>query len=172
MRPRSPRSAAIRPRAASRSFCADGRRTGPARAARAPALPARRPPRSPCAHAAISAASAASAYRDPMYVPRPNVIDDETEVRALVAAVAAAELITTGPDGYPLATLLPIIWREDIVIAHMARANRHWQHIAPDSPVLIVCDGPDAYISPSWYPAKAEHGRVVPTWNYSSVHLT
>ena len=112
------------------------------------------------------------AYRGRMYVPRPNVLADETEFRALVAAVGAAELITVGPDGYPLATLLPIIWREDTVIAHMARANQHWQHIAPDSPVLIVCDGPDAYISPSWYPAKAEHGRVVPTWNYSSVQLT
>jgi transcriptional regulator len=114
-----------------------------------------------------------TAYRDDMYVPRPNVMSGEAEMRALVAAVSAAELITTGPDGYPLATLLPIIWRaDDTVIAHMARANPHWKAIAGDSPVLLVCDGPDAYISPSWYPAKAEHGRVVPTWNYTSVHLT
>jgi transcriptional regulator len=97
----------------------------------------------------------------------------EAEMRALVADVGAAELITTGPDGYPSATLLPIIWRTDnTVIAHMARANPHWKDIAPDSPVLLVCDGPEAYISPAWYAAKAEHGRVVPTWNYTSVHLT
>jgi transcriptional regulator len=107
-----------------------------------------------------------------MYVPPPNLISDEAELRELVSAVGAAELITTGPDGYPLATLLPIIWRDDTVIAHIARANPHWQDIESGSPALLVCGGPDAYVSPSWYPAKAEHGRVVPTWNYSSVHLT
>ena len=106
-----------------------------------------------------------------MYVPRPNVVAEEAELRAMVAEIGAAELITTGPDGYPLATLLPIIWRDDTVIAHMARANAHWKQIAPDSPVLLVCDGPDAYVSPAWYATKAEHGRVVPTWNYTSVQL-
>ncbi len=43
---------------------------------------------------------------------------------------------------------------------------------APDCPALLICSGPEAYISPSWYAAKAEHGRVVPTWNYSAVHLS
>jgi transcriptional regulator len=53
----------------------------------------------------------------------------------------------------------------------MARANPHWRQIAPGSPALAVVTGPQAYVSPSWYAAKAEHGRVVPTWNYSSVQL-
>jgi transcriptional regulator len=86
--------------------------------------------------------------------------------------LASAEFITVGRDGYPLSTLLPIIWRDDVVIAHMARANPHWRHIADDAPALLVCGGPQAYISPTWYAAKREHGRVVPTWNYSAVHLT
>jgi transcriptional regulator len=90
----------------------------------------------------------------------------------MVAALATAELITTGRDGYPLSTLLPILWRDDTVIAHFARANPHWQHIDDDTPALLVCGGAQAYISPTWYAAKAEHGRVVPTWNYSAVHLT
>lgn len=107
-----------------------------------------------------------------MYVPRFNAIDDEAELRAFVAAAGAADLITADPDGYPLATLLPVVWTEDRVIAHFARANPHWQQIEDAQPVLLVCRGAQAYVSPSWYAAKREHGRVVPTWNYSAVHLT
>jgi transcriptional regulator len=81
-------------------------------------------------------------------------------------------LITVGADSYPAATLLPVLWRGDRVIAHMARANEHWRSIAPGSPALLVSTGADAYVSPSWYASKAEHGKVVPTWNYSAVHLT
>src|SRR3954470_19773802 len=105
-----------------------------------------------------------------MYVPPANAFDDEDEIRAFVREVVSAELITVGADGYPRATLLPILWDGDTVIAHMARANDHWAEIG--GPALLVCAGPQAYISPSWYAAKAEHGRVVPTWNYSTVHLT
>jgi transcriptional regulator len=107
-----------------------------------------------------------------MYVPRFNAVEDEQQVRAMVAGVGSAQLITVGPDGYPLATLLPILWEGDTVIAHMARANPHWTQIGDGSPVLLVVAGPQAYVSPSWYASKAEHGRVVPTWNYSTVQLT
>lgn len=106
-----------------------------------------------------------------MYVPSFNAVE-EPVAREMVAAYGAGELITVGTDGYPLATLLPVMWHEDVVVAHMARANEHWRSITPDSPALLVCGGPQAYVSPSWYAAKAEHGRVVPTWNYSTVHLT
>ncbi|RNL77783.1 FMN-binding negative transcriptional regulator [Nocardioides marmorisolisilvae] len=107
-----------------------------------------------------------------MYVPRFNAVEDETELRAMVAELGAGELITTGPDGYPSATLLPVVWEGDRVIAHFARANPQWTTIEPDAPALLVCSGAQAYVSPAWYATKAEHGRVVPTWNYSSVHLT
>jgi transcriptional regulator len=107
-----------------------------------------------------------------VYVPSFNAVDDEPQIREMVAAIGSAQVITVGRDGYPMATLLPVVWRENVVIAHMARANPHWQQIGDDAPVLLVCGGPQAYISPSWYAAKAEHGRVVPTWNYSAVHLT
>ena len=89
----------------------------------------------------------------------------------MVSEVGAAELVTTGRDGYPRATLLPIVWTGDVVLAHMARANPHWEEIADGSPALLVCTGAQAYVSPGWYPSKVEHGKVVPTWNYSSVHL-
>lgn len=107
-----------------------------------------------------------------MYVPRPNLVADEAEVREFVAQVGGAELITTGPDGYPAATLLPIVWRGDVVIAHMARPNPHWKSIAPNTPALFSVPGGQAYITPSWYETKRDHGRVVPTWNYEWVHLT
>ena len=108
-----------------------------------------------------------------MYIPHFNAVD-EAEARAMVQAWGAGELITVGPDGYPLATLLPVLWEDDLVIAHFARANPHWRTIAAageDLPALLVCTGPQAYVHPGWYAAKAEHGKVVPTWNYSSVHL-
>jgi len=107
-----------------------------------------------------------------MYVPHFNALDDEQAIRAMVAEIGSAQLVTTGADGYPLATLLPVVWRGDTVIAHFARANEHWKAIGPDQPALLVVTGPQAYISPTWYAAKAEHGRVVPTWNYSVVQLT
>ena len=106
-----------------------------------------------------------------MYVPHFNAVDEAT-ARTMVEAYAAGELITTGDDGYPLATLLPVLWEGERVVMHMARANQHWKQIAPETPALLVVGGPQAYISPSWYAAKAEHGKVVPTWNYTSVHLT
>ena len=54
--------------------------------------------------------------------------------------------------------------------AHMARANEHWQRLDGES-ALAILHGPEHYISPSWYPSKAEHGKVVPTWNYVAVHV-
>ncbi len=110
-----------------------------------------------------------------MYVPRTFAMpaDDQlAEVRALVAAVHVALLVTVGSDGVPDATLLPILWGGDEVVAHLARANAHWQRVVDGSPGLLVVTGPDAYVSPRWYPSKREHGRVVPTWNYSAVHLS
>ena len=113
-----------------------------------------------------------------MYVPRANAVEDPDEVRALVAAVGSAHLVTVGPDGFPQATLLPVLWDGDRLQGHLARANDHWRaiHAAGDgagggAPGLAVVTGPEAYVSPSWYAAKAEHGRVVPTWNYTQVQL-
>src|SRR5437870_9970841 len=53
---------------------------------------------------------------------------------------------------------------------HVARANSIWRDSSPDVSALAIFHGPDAYISPSWYPAKQETGKVVPTWNYAVVH--
>lgn len=107
-----------------------------------------------------------------MYVPHFNAVNDQTQIREFVAAARVAQFVTVDADGTPLATLLPIIWDGDTVLAHLAKANPQWRSIGPDSTGLMIVSGPDAYISPAWYASKAEHGRVVPTWNYSAVHLT
>lgn len=107
-----------------------------------------------------------------MYSPAFTSIDDETAIRAMVSAIGSAQFVTTGEDGFPTATLLPVIWERNTVIAHIAKANPQWRSLADDTPALLICAGPQAYISPSWYASKYDHGRVVPTWNYSAVHLT
>lgn len=105
-----------------------------------------------------------------MYTPASMEID-ELEARSLVDAVGSGWLVTVGSDGAPIATLLPILWRGDRVIAHLAKANPHWRDL-DGRRALVIVGGPETYVSPSWYPSKSEHGRVVPTWNYLAVHLT
>lgn len=107
-----------------------------------------------------------------MYTPPFNREDDDVELRAFVAAVHVGWLVTSRADAAPAASFLPLLWQADTVIAHLAKANTHWREIGDATPALLIVTGPDAYVSPSWYAAKAEHGKVVPTWNYSAVHLT
>jgi transcriptional regulator len=56
------------------------------------------------------------------------------------------------------------------LLGHFARNNDHWKR-ADGLPCLVIVRGPDSYISPNWYASKAEHGRVVPTWNYVTAHV-
>lgn len=105
-----------------------------------------------------------------LYVPRFNLMDPD-DVRPFVAHVGTAQLVTVGEDGIPDATFLPVLWEGDRLVGHLARANGHWRRMVDGSPALAVVTGPDAYVSPSWYATKADHGKVVPTWNYSVVHL-
>src|SRR6266568_9179984 len=95
---------------------------------------------------------------------------------AFVDEVGAADLVTF--DGTRLvSTLLPVIWdRQEGVngrlIGHIALNNPQWQNAAPGVPALAIVHGPQAYISPSWYQSTKDHGRTVPTWNYTTVHLS
>ena len=107
---------------------------------------------------------------DRLYVPRFNAVDEDEALR-MVAGIATAQLVTVAEDGTADATFLPVLLHDGELIGHVARANTHWKRIVEGSPALAIVTGPDAYVSPAWYAAKAEHGRVVPTWNYSAVHL-
>ena len=78
-------------------------------------------------------------------------------------------LVTHGPQGLD-ALPLPFLHEPGtdtpgVLTAHVARANPVWREAA-DAEVLVVFQGPQAYVSPGWYPSKAENGKAVPTWNY------
>ena len=106
-----------------------------------------------------------------MYVPHFHQMADG-EVARFLDASGAAELVTQGADGFPVATLMPFVREDDRLLLHMARANPHWRQLGDETPALAIVAGPQAYVSPAWYATKREHGRVVPTWNYIAVHLT
>jgi len=85
-----------------------------------------------------------------------------------------ATLVTMGPEGLT-ANHIPMILRPDpapfgTLTGHVARANAVWRDSRPDVAALAIFQGPDSYISPSWYPSHQDTGRVVPTWNYAVVH--
>ena len=113
-----------------------------------------------------------------MYVPI-HFKPDDAAVRELLAHHGAADLITSTSRGL-LATLLPFVheWPgggTDVgiwgtLLGHVARNNDQWREPALGE-ALVIVRGPDAYISPSWYVTKQEHGRVVPTWNYVTAHV-
>lgn len=95
-------------------------------------------------------------------------------VRPLLTRPGAANLITMTSGGL-LATLLPFLYdpavgQHGALQTHVARNNIQWSEPAIGESLMII-QGADAYVSPSWYASKAEHGRVVPTWNYSTAHV-
>jgi transcriptional regulator len=108
-----------------------------------------------------------------MYIPEQFAAVDADALIARLAKHAAGILVTLDEAGAPVATHAPIIWDSERKVArgHIARANPQWRS-GGDGKGLIVLSGPEAYVSPSWYPSKAEHGKAVPTWNYEAVHLT
>jgi transcriptional regulator len=88
-------------------------------------------------------------------------------------ARAFATLVSAGPSGL-YATHLPTVLKSEggfgAIECHLSRANPHWKDLAEGGEALMIFQGPHAYITPNWYPSKAEHGKTVPTWNYAAVH--
>jgi transcriptional regulator len=105
-----------------------------------------------------------------MYLPKHFEQTDPQALQALMLAHPLATLVTTAADGVT-ADHLPLEFdaATQTLRGHVARANPLWKH-AHGQPVLAVFGGAQAYISPNWYPSKAEHHKVVPTWNYTVVH--
>lgn len=105
-----------------------------------------------------------------MYVPAQFAPDDNA-VRDLLARHGAADLVTVTPDGL-VATMLPFVYDRERhrLLGHVARNNEQWRLPALGE-ALVIVRGADSYVTPSWYASKAEHGRVVPTWNYMTAHV-
>ena len=108
-----------------------------------------------------------------MYRPAAFRQDDLTALHAQIESTGLALLTSNGPEGLQATHLPLLLAAEDgefgTLYGHFARANPHWQALDGQE-ALAVFSGPDAYVHPGWYPGKAEHGRVVPTWNYIAVH--
>ncbi|HSL74874.1 MAG TPA: FMN-binding negative transcriptional regulator [Ilumatobacteraceae bacterium] len=107
-----------------------------------------------------------------MHVPPVNAVDDPEVVLGMVRSAGFGHLVTSDGAAGPEATALPFLIDDDMTVvrAHLARANPHWRRLDGRQALLIVAIS-DAYVSPSWYPSKAEDPRVVPTSNYEVVHL-
>jgi transcriptional regulator len=110
-----------------------------------------------------------------MYQP-PHFREDRLEVQHdLIEARSLGLLITAGSEGLD-ANAIPFILDRaasplGTLRAHLARANPQWRLFTGETPALVVFQEVDRYVSPSWYPSKREHGKVVPTWNYAMVQV-
>ncbi len=136
-------------------------------------LPVSTPGRARRQHPVLEAGINRTAAEAAMYRPAQF---DETRPEILTAAMAEIQLaafVTPTAAGIEV-THAPAVVRTGadgtvVLESHVARANPHWR-AAADAPSVAIFQGPQAYVSPSFYPSKKEHGKVVPTWTYVTVH--
>jgi transcriptional regulator len=110
-----------------------------------------------------------------MYIPK---LHEESDLRVLHALVRAHPLGTwaTQGQGELIVNHVPFLLDHahgpyGLLRCHVARANNVWQLFSKTVPSVVVFHGPNAYVSPSSYPSRHDHGKVVPTWNYTVVHV-
>lgn len=109
-----------------------------------------------------------------MYSAKPFAVDDPAELFEMVDRAGFGHVVSSGPAGF-VATGLPFlvdrtVGERGVLRGHFARANPHWQQL-DGRDVLVLFQLTDGYVTPSWYPSKAEHGKVVPTWDYEVVQV-
>lgn len=109
-----------------------------------------------------------------MYTPSSFALNDLPELHQHMLGTRLAVVITHSEEGLQ-ASHLPLLLNPDAgangtLYGHFARANPQWKALQQGAETLVIFSGADAYITPAFYPAKAEHGKVVPTWNYVAVH--
>jgi transcriptional regulator len=105
---------------------------------------------------------------------RAEAKEDRTEVlHKAIRDIRLGTLIVADEDGAPQAAHVPFVLKaedEASLECHVARANPIWKLMTEPRQALVIFQGPQAYVRPAWYPAKKEHGKVVPTWSYVSIH--
>lgn len=109
-----------------------------------------------------------------MYTPKAFAIDDLQQLQQQILGTRLALLVTHGEQGLQ-ASHLPLLLNTQegpygTLYGHFAKANAQWKELQSGAEALVIFAGADAYVSPGFYPSKAEHGKAVPTWNYVAVH--
>lgn len=109
-----------------------------------------------------------------VYTPKPNAETRIDVLHALIKAYPLGVWVSMG-QGELVANHIPFDIDTErgefgTLVAHVARANPIWRESPSSVPCVVTFQGPQTYITPSWYPSKHEHGKAVPTWNYAVVH--
>lgn len=109
-----------------------------------------------------------------MYVPRQFQEQRPDILAGAIRSIQFATLVTPGADGLQVSHVPMVLKQAEdgawTLESHVARPNSHWALAGTEAASVAVFQGPQAYVSPSWYATKREHGKVVPTWNYIAVH--
>jgi transcriptional regulator len=108
-----------------------------------------------------------------MYQPDHFRVEDVPQMHKLIRGRPFAALVSAGSLGL-YASHLPTVLKEEgpygVIECHLARANPHCKELGAVAEAMMIFQGPEGYITPNWYPTKAQSGKVVPTWNYAVVH--
>jgi transcriptional regulator len=110
-----------------------------------------------------------------MYIPKHFAEERIPVLHEFIEVHPFAALVTMGESGL-IASHIPMVLEREVgsmglLKGHISRANPQWREVAPEVEALAIFNGPEHYITPTWYPEKAETGKVVPTWNYVAVHV-
>jgi len=119
-----------------------------------------------------------------MYVSKHHQMPDPADALALINAHPLGAWVVQTSAGL-CANHVPFVWRPEegdqdvlrgpvgrgVLVGHVSRANSVWRGLLPGTPSVVMFQGPQAYITPRWYPGKKAHGKVVPTWNYAVAHV-
>lgn len=109
-----------------------------------------------------------------MYVPPYHAMSGCREAQALIEAYPLGAWAALTTDGL-VANHIPFLLDRSrgpfgTLLGHVSRANHVWRQLAQPAPSVVMFLGPQAYVTPEWYPSKRQDGKVVPTWNYAAVH--
>jgi len=109
-----------------------------------------------------------------MYIPKAHEETRTDVLHDLIKTHPFGSIVTLGQAGLNVNHIPFLIdpskGEHGTLRGHVARANPIWQDFSNHTESVVIFQGPDAYISPSWYPSKHETGKAVPTWNYAVVH--
>lgn len=110
-----------------------------------------------------------------MYVSKHFQLNDQDALWSLIESNPFAAWVCHGQNGL-IANHIPFFLDRrrgplGTLVSHVARPNDVWRQLSEETPSVVMFQGPQAYVTPAWYPAKKEHGKVVPTWNYTAVHV-